>query len=246
MKETKLQLKERLQAIGQWSNFVALREQLKKEGLSPADAYDEALRRIESLPPQESKQPIENNPSNPSPVEDPGQSTMACQDDLDFTRQVPSAEAVGWVAANLANLKVRPRDAPSGLALGLFRWARVSPANESTFWSAIWPKLLPTSAALKRKHEAVAGKDWDGMEPCPTCGREPEPVDKGAERVKGLLEKEWAEVKEIYDARRKAAKAGCSVEEWYATRYRAEGGGNDSQRPSDQLDGCPGARGGGE
>jgi hypothetical protein len=246
MKETKSQLKERLQAIGQWSNFVAQREQLKKEGWSPADAHDEALRRIESLPPQASKQSIENQPSNPSPVEDPGQTATAIPNGLDFSRVVPNHAAVEWVAQNLANDKTQLQDAPSGVAWALLVWVRIAPANQSTFWSSIWPKLLPTSAALKRNQEVDAGEDWDGMEPCPTCGREAEPVDEGSQRVRDLLGETWAEVKEMLDARRKAAKAGCSVEEWYATRYRAERGGNDSQRPPNQLDGCPGARGGGE
>jgi hypothetical protein len=209
MKETKSQLKERLQAIGQWSNFVAQREELKKEGWSPPDAYDEALLRVESLPPLESEQPIENNPGNPSLVEDLGQSTMVCQDDLDFTRQIPNVDSTQWVAENIANSKICAPDAPSGLAWGLLQWVRQSQANQSTFWSSIWPKFA--GAASKQQDPSNDKEEWKGKGECPTCGTWV--GDEGTQRVMSLLNEQFAadRIKQANEDAKLAAKPNAEA-----------------------------------
>lgn len=53
MRETKRQIKERLQAAGRWQDYLARREQLRQEGRTPRQAREESLRQIESLPPQQ-------------------------------------------------------------------------------------------------------------------------------------------------------------------------------------------------
>jgi len=50
MAETRKQLKERLQAAGDWDEYVKMRTQLASEGMSAPQAREEALRRIESRP----------------------------------------------------------------------------------------------------------------------------------------------------------------------------------------------------
>jgi hypothetical protein len=206
MSETRKLRKQRLQVEGRWTDYVALRDRFVAEGMTPAQARDEALRQIDSRPCQNSDQPAMNTAGTPPPPAYPGQATTANHIGLDFTRQIPNgqipnADAVQWVAENIANSNTCAADAPSSLALGLLQWVRLTPANQTTFWSSIWPKLLPTSAALKRNQEVDAGKDWDGQGPCPTCNWEPE-RDEGTERAAVLLAEEWAEIQVWFDSRK--------------------------------------------
>jgi hypothetical protein len=61
MRETRRQLKARLQSEGKREGFKTLREQFKREGLTPRQAHAEAMAQIESRPPQPAA-------ANPSPV----------------------------------------------------------------------------------------------------------------------------------------------------------------------------------
>ena len=166
MRETRKQLKERLQAAGLWEEYVALRVQLAADGLTPAQAREEALRRIEA---RASEPPSGDAPINPAPGETPNTPPAELPD---FARKVANPEAVEWVAQNLVNPNVRAGDAPGSQAWGLLTWVRRSPANETTFWGSIWPKLSSTGAASKRAQETD----------------EAEPVDEGEERCLALLE----------------------------------------------------------
>lgn len=136
MAETRKQLKERLQAAGQWDEFVTVRSKLAAEGMRPADAKVEALRLVESN---------SCNPAEPDTrkIEPDGLLATTPKEVPDFTRNVANSEAVQWVALNLANPHVRATDAPGGQAWGLLLWVRRSPANESSFWASLWPKLSP-------------------------------------------------------------------------------------------------------
>jgi hypothetical protein len=218
MPETKRQLKERLQAEGVWEDFLALRQQLVGDGLTPAQARKEALGRIEARLAQQSERPGSDRPRDPPPVTGPAQPATA-ERGPDFTRHLPNHEAAQWVAENLANANVRPQDAPNGLAWGLLQWVRLTPANQATFWGSIWPKLLPTAAALKRGQEAEAGKAGDKEGPCPECGREPEPVDVGSERAEALIQElldemdaEQADEDAELAARPDAAQIGATLQ----------------------------------
>ena len=149
MGETKQQLKERLQAAGLWHEFVTVRDQLAKDGLTPAQARAEALHQVESRP-KPGEAPRTETRADHVPGALIGE-PAAEQSLPDFTRHVPNDVAVRWTAENLANPGVRAQDAPSSLAWGLLAWARLSPSNQSTFWGSIWSKTLPTGAALKRQ-----------------------------------------------------------------------------------------------
>jgi hypothetical protein len=187
MGETRQQLKERLQAAGLWGEYVRQRGLLMDQGLTPALAREEALRRVESLPPRTAPTP---EAGSPSPGEGPDQEAEGGFPD--FGGQVSNPKAVQWVAEHIADPSVRPQDAPGGLAWGLLQWVRLTPANQTTFWSSIWPRLST--------EEKDAGEEWDGRGPCPTC-RTPAPPTKEEEaafyaRMEGLLAQEWAEYRE--------------------------------------------------
>lgn len=164
MVETRSQLKARLQDRGLWNDFVALRSQLTADGMTPAQAKAEALHRVEIqvAPPRPAKGAGDNLPPQKMDV------TAAPEELPDFTRRVPNDRAVQWVAQNLCNTKLRPDEAPSGLAWGLLAWVRRSPGNEASFWGSIWPK--------------VAAKDSQAQE-------ETDNKDVGTERALEMLDK---------------------------------------------------------
>src|SRR5262245_42220636 len=141
MAETRQQLKERLQAAGLWHEFVALRDRLAAGGLVPAQARAEGLRQVGARPARPPAPPPPGGPAGPSPAEAVEPAATPADDWPDFTRSVPPHDAAQWVAENIANPRVRPHDAPSGLAWGLLQWVRLAPANQTTFWGSIWPKL---------------------------------------------------------------------------------------------------------
>jgi hypothetical protein len=51
MRETRQQLKARLQSEGKWEAFKTLREKLRCEGRTPRQSREEALAQIDSRPP---------------------------------------------------------------------------------------------------------------------------------------------------------------------------------------------------
>jgi hypothetical protein len=71
MGENREELKKRLLAAGSWLDYLALREQLRRDGLTPRQARKEALRQIETRPPKPPEPPPPDPPSpGPSvPVE---------------------------------------------------------------------------------------------------------------------------------------------------------------------------------
>jgi hypothetical protein len=171
MQETRAQLKERLQREGKWGNFLAIREKLKADGLPPDRAREQALAQVDALPPQQPEPPGPAGPGYPPPAEEPG--LTPAEPWPNFNKQVPTWESAAWVAENLANPAVRPQDAPSGLAFGLLQWCRSSPAHTTTFWTSLYPKLLPSGNILQQKQQEAWGV---------------ERVDPGAEKIKKLLE----------------------------------------------------------
>jgi hypothetical protein len=173
MAETRQQIKQRLQVAGLWQDYVAMRQKLGKDGMTPAQARTAALHQIETRPRADAEQPAPNTDTPTYPIDKPEQ-TPAEQPDVDFGGQiVPSRDAVEWVSENIEKASVRRGDAPSGLAWGLLAWVRRTPANEATFWGSIFPKLLPTGAALKGKQEKA---------------EEEVPIDEGTERCLELCE----------------------------------------------------------
>jgi hypothetical protein len=62
---TRKEIKARLQAAGQWDEYVAERVKLAADGMTPAQAREEALRRIESRPKARAELPTPSN--DPAP-----------------------------------------------------------------------------------------------------------------------------------------------------------------------------------
>jgi hypothetical protein len=217
MGETRQQLKERLQAAGVWDDYLALRDRLAKDGLTPAQAREEALRQVESRPttPSQDELPDDEHPADPSPGE--GQEAAAVDGGQpDFGRQVPNFQAAQWVAQNLANAKVRPDEAPSGLAWGLLTWVRRTPANQATFWGSIWSKMLPTGAAIK-KQQGETGAASEADEGTALC----------QDLVTNLLdqfEAEQAQKDAAFAARPDAARVGHTLQVRLAEALQREEG----------------------
>jgi hypothetical protein len=178
--ETRKELKKRLEAAEVWTDYVDLRQRLIKEGLTPAEARKQAVAEIDSRPPKPAAAPDHAAVASMEPA--------PAVDLPDFNGEVPNNEAVQWVGENLVKSNVRPEDAPSGLAWGLLQWARSTPANKTTFWGSLWSKLLITGTALQQKEDKARLKEG----PCPTCGHEPEPPDRGTENALRVL-KQFAE-----------------------------------------------------
>jgi hypothetical protein len=55
-------------------------------------------------------------------------------------------ENIRWVAEHVAIDQVHKADAPSSTAWGLLQWVLKSPANQATFWTQIYTKLVPAKA----------------------------------------------------------------------------------------------------
>jgi hypothetical protein len=172
MTQTRAERKQRLQREGKWEAFKELRERLQAEGMSPADADEEAMQQIDATPAPTAE---------PSPTVPP---LDASAEGVDFGKQVSHQAAAQWVASNIANQSVESKDAPSGMAWSLLQWVRRTQGNEDIFWRSIWTKLFSTERAVKDL--------WDGKSACPTCGQRPPQPDLGTERAMDLL-KQWLE-----------------------------------------------------
>src|SRR5690348_2187685 len=68
MPETKKQIKARLQAAGLWKEYLTLREQLAREGSTPRQAREQALREIDARPPQPPMPATTERPADASPT----------------------------------------------------------------------------------------------------------------------------------------------------------------------------------
>jgi hypothetical protein len=188
MKETKTELKQRLQAEGRWHEYLALRDGFAAEGMNPAQARDEALRQLDMRPPQHAGPQTTDNPIEVLPLGHSNHTIVVEEDGPDFTQRISDLDAAQWVAENIANTRIRPHEAPGGKAWSLLQWVRQSQANQSAFWSSIWPKFA--GAASKQQDQCDEKEEWKGKGECPTCGTWV--GDKGTERVMRLLNEQFA------------------------------------------------------
>jgi hypothetical protein len=162
MRETRQQIKDRLQAAGRWEDFVAMREKLVQEGISPAQARLQALREIDSRLRPQLKAPGKNGTGKQSAVDDGGLRNGRWPE---FNGQVPTADAVAWVGENMARPKLQPKDAPCGLAYSVWLWARHSPANETAFWTQIWARAALRPNERKPEQEEPKDAQDSGLSP---------------------------------------------------------------------------------
>src|SRR5262249_26217479 len=80
-RETKRQLKERLQASGHWQDFLRLRAELVQEGRTPKEAKRAALRRIEG-PPSPQADPVPRESEDGSPANPADDRSPATEEEL--------------------------------------------------------------------------------------------------------------------------------------------------------------------
>src|SRR5262245_47757824 len=64
MLESKKDLKQRLQDLGLWTEFLVLRERLKSEGLDPAAAREKAARLIDERMPHQPSKDVQDSVSD--------------------------------------------------------------------------------------------------------------------------------------------------------------------------------------
>lgn len=185
MVESKKALKARLQEAGLWDEYLAERAKLAADGLTPAQARDEALRRVEARASDRARLQAIGEPAKEMPrAEKPSE---APEELPDFSRNVPNPDAVEWVANNLANARIKAGDAPGPQAWSLLSWVRRSPVNESTFWGSIWPRVagmakgpqdekngtdIGTEKALELAEQCLREILANEKVKCPQCGCE--------------------------------------------------------------------------
>jgi hypothetical protein len=167
MGETRQQLKARLQAARVWQEFVRLRDHLAAGGLTPAQARQEARRRVEALPPP-APVPRPDGPHDPPPAADPGEPVL-------------STESEGLLAAMRWVVTHGPEQDRSWEQRHTRAWLAAAPA-------AFYQRL----AAVEEQAKAESGEHncspvWDGKGPCPTCGHQESPPGVTEELIEDLL-----------------------------------------------------------
>jgi hypothetical protein len=137
MSETREAAKLRLQKEGRWKEALAYREQLKKDGVSPAVAHGRMLQRFPPLAADGQPVPCPS-PSGDTPPA-PAQPVKRRRrkrkpDKMDLLADV------NWVYLNLSDPDDKPPGAPTPGALGLLKWAR---SDTASFFRTFVVKLLP-------------------------------------------------------------------------------------------------------
>lgn len=151
--QVKARIKRWAESTNRWDEFVKVREGLKRDGVSPSDAWLAAAQVMDSATWGESKVvPVRTEPVREVLPADLPQVRSEVVDgarrEVFGGKKVPTVKVVEWVASNLQVEDVGPSDAPSSEAWGMLVWARRSPVNESQFWGSIYAKLLPSRSQL--------------------------------------------------------------------------------------------------
>ncbi len=126
----KAAFKGRMQDLGLWKRFVRDREQLKKRGVDPVSAWEFLMEYYNEL----------------DSVEDP----TAVDPKVFAGKDCPEHVAIRWVAEHLEcdPTAVKPEEAPSARAWGLYRWATRSPTNRNRFWESHYTKILESQKTI--------------------------------------------------------------------------------------------------
>lgn len=175
--QLKGQIRAWAESRGLWTEFVSIRERMKKEGTPAGECW---LKAAQELSPEmwgaagasAAPRRVEKKEDLPHGRSEMGELHVVLDDGvvdkkvevkvpLDGGgeeratkavfggRKVSTIKVVEWVASNLQVEDVSPSDAPSSEAWGMLVWARRSPVNESQFWGTIYAKLLPSRSAIE-------------------------------------------------------------------------------------------------
>ncbi|WP_146660749.1 hypothetical protein [Anaerohalosphaera lusitana] len=139
--ETKEQFKKRLKREGRWDEFIKLREGLKRDELSPKEAWAKARREFE---PDFGNQGLDATVAD---LSDGGDSGLDSGDGIsrDIYQNRPNVTAravVQWVFDHIDVADVRPEDAPSSGAWNFLQRVRTYPELLKEFYRSIsqWSK----------------------------------------------------------------------------------------------------------
>ncbi|AQT69197.1 hypothetical protein STSP2_02384 [Anaerohalosphaera lusitana] len=137
--ETKEQFKKRLKSEGRWDEFIKLREGLKRDGLSPKEAWAKARREFE---PDFESVPVADNcggcDSGDGAGMDSGDGIR--RETFAAKPNVTARAVVQWVFDHIDVADVRPEDAPSSGAWSFLPRVRTYPKLLKEFYRSIWAK----------------------------------------------------------------------------------------------------------
>ena len=126
-----VETKERLVAAGTWERYSRLKIKYINEGVATKVAEQKALMEVE----------------RPHPASgDPYRRLLLAAPAGNCSER----EAAQFVFEHAASAPADISDSavPSRGAVGLLKWVQASPANASSFYAGIWPKLMPTKSQL--------------------------------------------------------------------------------------------------
>lgn len=190
----KAEVKRRLTDEGRWYEYRNVRESFRRKGLNGLACWEQALLEKDAkgrlfgkpldMPPGLGLPPMASSTyANPSAAAEP-ESRKAAPDAETFRNKGKAqyADAVNWVATNLHLANVDENDAPNGIAVNLRRDCLDIPRVREIFWSAIFPKLLPSEKEIVHMRKAE--------------GRNPETEDALATYERAVQEAEAPATKE--------------------------------------------------
>ena len=142
--ESREEIRARLKREGRWSDFVELRESLKADGVSPKDAWKQAIEKFQLLSQEQLNEKQNKNNS--------GGISLA---QFDSKTKVSARQVVEWVFDHIDVEDVTPEMAPSPGAWSFLQRVRKHPDLLKEFYRSIWSKMLPTKSEIEssRKFE---------------------------------------------------------------------------------------------
>ena len=133
-------IKVELQENGQWDEYLALRDKLKEEGVTPKEAAVRAYEQIGTV------QPVKRPGLPKTPKACPYAELSLAAPKGSCSEREAAAFVFEFAAVPVERI---PGDAvPSKGAVGLLKWVQTSPSNAATFYSSIWAKLMPSRTQL--------------------------------------------------------------------------------------------------
>jgi hypothetical protein len=178
MTESKIELTERLRHEGRWSEASQFKDEalrkLRSDGMTKADAADEAWRRMAAQYPPLAHigEPVPEGPktatADPSPTQWPRDTEHdididALLDRLGDRRPSDLIRDTLWAYENLANRRIKANDAPSCGAWALLEWAR---QYRNRFFEQVLPKAMlnrPSEDEENVRREKTKIADIEGI-----------------------------------------------------------------------------------
>lgn len=128
-----------------------------EEGCSNSQAYERAFNKIRDLYPEIGEDGPEDKERGTSdePIANDGMVSKFVFEG----KSCSITEAVEWVAKNMRIADVSADEAPDPEAWNMLVWCRMAPANQTSFWTQLRSKFIPTKSEqehLKRVNDRGA------------------------------------------------------------------------------------------